>query len=228
LNSDHFCEKEPFHNAAPWSEIVIDIVSNRRPLKSRSTRWAAMLTQAILRTPLTPDAISLLGIAFAGFGAAAFLLTPEGQRWWLVAALGIQLRLLANMMDGLVAVEGGRFSSTGPLFNEIPDRIEDSLLLIAAGYAAQAPALGWTAALFAIGTAYVRALGGSFGLQQDFAGPMAKQHRMAILTLGALVSTAIPDASIMTVTLGIIVVGTMWTAGRRLARLAGSLQEAAQ
>ena len=42
----------------------------------------------------------------------------------------MQLRLLCNMMDGLVAVEGGLKSKAGDLFNEAPDRIEDVILLV--------------------------------------------------------------------------------------------------
>src|SRR5205807_2107597 len=49
------------------------------------------------------------------------------------AALLIQLRLLANLMDGMVAVENERAQPTGALFNELPDRLSDSLLIVAAG-----------------------------------------------------------------------------------------------
>jgi hypothetical protein len=35
-------------------------------------------------------------------------------------------------------------------------------------------------------TAYVRTLGGALGTPQYFTGPMAKQHRMFVITLGAL------------------------------------------
>jgi phosphatidylglycerophosphate synthase len=173
----------------------LEKLSNRRPLKSRSTPWAAALTRLLLRTPITPNAVSVIGIGFAATGAGAFLLASEHRWAWLVAALFIQLRLLANLLDGLLAVEGGRFSATGGLYNEFPDRIEDSLLLVAAGYAAGWPELGWAAALMAMGTAYVRALGRSLGLPQDFCGPMAKQHRMALLTLAALASFALPEKS---------------------------------
>jgi phosphatidylglycerophosphate synthase len=48
------------------------------------------------------------------------------------------------------------------------------------------PWLGWWGALAAALTAYVRVFGGSLGLPQDFRGPMAKQHRMAALTVAAL------------------------------------------
>ena len=40
------------------------------------------------------------------------------------------------------------------------------------------------AALLAALTAYIRAVGGSLGLPQDFSGIMAKPQRMALLTFG--------------------------------------------
>ena len=52
------------------------------------------------------------------------------------------------------------------------------------------PWLGWAAALLAALTAYVRVFGGALGLTQDFSGIMAKQRRMAALTVG-LVAQAI-------------------------------------
>ena len=37
-------------------------------------------------------------------------------------------------------------------------------------------------------TAYIRVFGGAREFAQDFRGPMAKQHRMAVLTAGCLLS----------------------------------------
>ena len=107
------------------------------------------------------------------------------------------MRLLANLLDGLVAVEHGRKQATGDLWNEVPDRIADVALFLGAGYGlaglgatiggeALGPLLGWSAAALALATAYVRQLGGALGLAQDFRGPMAKQQRMFVLTLGVL------------------------------------------
>ena len=53
------------------------------------------------------------------------------------AAVLIQFRLLCNLFDGMVAVEGGLGTPSGILFNDFPDRIADPLILICAGYAAQ-------------------------------------------------------------------------------------------
>ena len=200
-------------------------IANRRPLRSRQTGWAAMLARLLLKTPLTPNAVSIAGIAAGAAGAACFALAPQNRWLWLGGALAIQLRLLANLMDGLLAVEGGRRSPTGALYNEFPDRIEDALLLVAAGYGAACPTLGWAAALLAFATAYVRALGGSLGLPQDFRGPMAKQHRMALLTAGAVVSVFLP---VMPWVLGVIAAGAALTAARRLRCQANLLREAAR
>lgn len=108
---------------------------------------------------------------------------------WLILFVGascVQLRLLCNMLDGLVAIEGGLKSKAGDLFNELPDRLEDTFLLVGAGYAAGAAELGWLCAALALHTAYIRALGASLGQPQDFCGPGAKPHRMFLLTVGCL------------------------------------------
>lgn len=154
---------------------------NRRPIASRGSAWAQALARAVARTAITPNQISLASIAFAAAGAALLL-------WWPTAAglLGcaicIQLRLLCNLIDGMVAVEGGKGAATGAIYNEFPDRVTDSLLIIALGYACALPWLGWGGALLAMATAYVRVFGGALGLAQDFRGPLAKAQRMAVLT----------------------------------------------
>ena len=59
---------------------------------------------------------------------------------FVLAAVCVQLRLLCNLLDGMVAIEGGKQSPTGMLYNEFPDRVADSLFLVALGYAA---GCGW-------------------------------------------------------------------------------------
>jgi phosphatidylglycerophosphate synthase len=181
--------------------------------------------------------LSLVPAAGAG---ACFLLLPHATRplqvvLLLLAAGLIQLRLLANMLDGLVAVEGGRKTATGDLFNEVPDRVADVLILAPAGYALTwlgtlGITLGWTVALLAVLSAYVRVFGGSLGFQQSFIGPMAKQHRMALLTLTCLgsvleVITTGYQGRVLSVGLMIIGLGTALTIVRRLGLIVRMLQE---
>ena len=107
---------------------------------------------------------------------------------WGGAIVCIQMRLVCNLLDGMVAVEGGKGSPAGVIYNDAPDRVADVLILVGAGYSgagepgvvkifAMLP-LGWCAACVALGTAYVRTLGASLMGVHDFRGPMAKQHRM--------------------------------------------------
>lgn len=208
-----------------------DAAADRRPLASRGTRWAQGLARALLRTRATPNAISATGVGFAALGGLAFAFAPRHPWLFLAGALLVQFRLLCNLLDGMVAVEGGRGSPTGALFNEIPDRLEDSVLLVGFGYAAGLPALGFTAALLAVLTAYLRAFGASLGLGQDFGGPMAKPQRMAALTVGGVLAFAealfaftfyVPLA-----VLAAIALGTAWTCGRRTRRMARLLHERA-
>ncbi len=202
-------------------------LSSRRPLASRSNALVKRLVEALLRTSITPNQISVASVAIAFVGALALLHAPQRPWLYLLVALSVQLRLLCNLLDGMVAVEGGRGSPVGGLYNEVPDRVADSLFLVAWGYACAFPALGWAAALFAAVTAYIRVLGGALGQVQDFRGPMAKQHRMAALTLVclvAMVETWIRGASaLLEIGLWIVAIGSLWTCVERTRAIAGRM-----
>lgn len=204
-------------------------MAERRPLKSRATAWAAALTQRALQAGISPNQISVFSVIFAALGSYA-LLHPTQPLAMLAAAMCIQLRLLCNLIDGMVAVEGGQATPAGPLYNEVPDRIADSLLLVAAGYAAGLPSMGWLAALLAALTAYVRALGGSLGLAQDFRGPQSKPQRMAVLTLSCLLAMiesilAPGDVYFLQLGLVIIAIGTAWTLIARTLAIGAELND---
>jgi len=164
----------------------------RRPLASRSSGWARWLAARLTMSQVTPNQISLLSVAWAALGGA-LLFWGAGWLAFIAAAACVQLRLICNLLDGMVAIEGGKSTPTGALFNEIPDRVADPLFLVPLGYAAGYSWLGWLAALLAVLTAYVRVLGGALGQQQDFGGILPKQRRMAVLTI-ALLTVAIEDS----------------------------------
>jgi phosphatidylglycerophosphate synthase len=202
--------------------------ADRRPLASRQSRWAAGTQRLLLKTSITANQISLLGILFAALGAAALVAAFQRPWLFLLAALCIQLRLVCNLMDGLVAVEGGRGSATGALYNEVPDRLEDALLLAGFGCAAGHLWLGLVAGILAVFTAYVRAVGASHGFPQDFRGPMAKPQRMAALTLGCLLGLGEVlvwgTVYSLQVILAVVVLGSAFTGLRRLQTIAAGLE----
>lgn len=171
--------------------------STRRPLKVRGAGWSKAIAAYLSKKSITPNQISIASIFFAIFSAICIVLIPSAVSYqvWLfpiLAALFIQMRLLCNLFDGMVALEGGKSTKSGELYNDIPDRVSDSIIFIALGYSISVVSwsveLGYLAALFAMMTAYVRVLGSSMGAESCFKGPMAKQHRMAILTLSLILS----------------------------------------
>lgn len=204
---------------------------------------------------ISPNAISLLSIVFAATAGAALYVWTRFEGWpaaalLVIAAIGIQLRLICNLIDGMVAVEGGMRSAVGDLYNEVPDRVADSLVLLGIGYglahaigaaAIDAPSasdllrpieLAWCAALLAMFTAYIRVLGQALGVPGCFHGPMAKQHRMALITVASVGTAAAcviaPQWTertwILWGALALIAVGSAFTCIRRLRAIALALR----
>jgi phosphatidylglycerophosphate synthase len=222
---------------------MIDAVyqpAERRPLASRDLRIFQRAAAWLIARGVTANTVSLCSIAFAALASLCLVATaladgPRARLLFVLAALLVQARLLANLLDGMVAVGSGRASPEGELYNEVPDRIADALILIGAGFAAGGtPALGYLAALAAIFVAYVRALGGSVGVQALFMGPMAKPQRMATITAACVYSACVPPAwplgpasgafGAVSVALALVVFGGVLTAGRRLQRIAAQLR----
>ena len=113
----------------------------RRPLASRSSGWAQYLAGRLSASRVTPNQISVLSIAWALLGGTLLWWSP-GWPAFIACAVCVQLRLLCNLLDGMVAIEGGKSTATGALFNEIPNRVADALFLVPLGYAAGYPRLG--------------------------------------------------------------------------------------
>jgi phosphatidylglycerophosphate synthase len=209
---------------------------NRRPIAARNLALVRALADW-LAPRVSANAISVSSLVFgigAGVMLAATAMAPA-RLCWLSGALLVQLRLLANMLDGMVAERAKGPSRHGALYNEVPDRLTDAAALVGLGYALGGdPTLGWIAALAATLTNYVRALGASLTGRQHYAGPMAKQQRMAVVTVVALAGALAPawmavplvgGLAAPGLALGLIALGCGYTAWRRLRLVARDLDE---
>ncbi|MDO5618152.1 CDP-alcohol phosphatidyltransferase family protein [Kocuria sp.] len=218
----------------------------RRHVPQRTTGWAQRTAVILKNLHVTPNMISVASVIIAAVGCACLVLAGINDDaltrslLLLCAALCAPLRLLANMLDGMLAVEGGMSSPVGDLYNELPDRLSDILFLAGAGYAAtQVPGgvtLGWVAASLAVLTAYVRALGAAQGLSNYFDGPMSKPRRMWILASGCVLATIepattaqlnLPPGTFLVVALGAIALGSLVTVVVRLRKIAADLRQQA-
>lgn len=204
----------------------------RRPMKTRTAGWARWMATQLASTKVTPNQISGAGLVMAILAGLAFGLVPSaGTALTPFLLIGgatlIGLRLLCNMLDGLVAVEGGKASPTGPLWNELPDRLADMAILVGAGFAAGSPSLGWAAAALAVLTAYIRVTGEHLAGRADFSGPLAKPQRMAVLVGAALGASGWPAfaSEILELALIALTAGTAITAALRCHRVFGWLSQ---
>ncbi len=208
--------------------------SRRRALKVRDKKWVNKVAEYISQKRITPNQISITSVFFALLAGACLLRFGVNQNLWLLvmAAVFVQFRLLCNLFDGLVAVEGGKSTPSGELFNDVPDRLADVMIIVPLGYVVNgfdyAIELGWLVGVLAVMTAYVRTLAVSMGSPTSYIGPMAKQHRMALVTFGCLLAALEfwVRGSYLSfyVVLWVLLLGTLITVYRRL-RLAHAYLE---
>ncbi len=113
---------------------------NRRPIKARQTNWATKCSRFLQQKGATPNGISVFSVVFAllaGLSLFCALFYTSGLLRSILLILGaimIQGRLICNLLDGMVAVEGGMKSPVGAVYNELPDRIADTLIILGVGY----------------------------------------------------------------------------------------------
>lgn len=205
-------------------------LEHRRPLSIRSKEWPNKLARAVSTLGATPNGISVASVLF-GLATFTYLVFQPHQDMRLnffLAALTIQGRLICNLLDGLVAVEGGKKSATGGLFNEVPDRFCDAFTLIGVGYACGgfpwALELGYISTILAFFTAYIRVLGASLGTASYFIGPQAKQQRMAVCTVALLLSATTTWSLFLWIALIVVAFGSSMTCARRLVAISRELK----
>ncbi len=206
---------------------MTNLSPERRPIASRDSGWAKRTASFLAHHNVSPNSISVLSIFFAALSLLAFYLDSMTDNvvshalMLILAITGIQGRLIMNLLDGMVAVEHDRKSPVGGLYNEVPDRVSDSLILFGLIFTVKSYPYGidlvYLAIALSIATAYIRALGASLGCGHHFLGPMAKQHRMALVTVSCVV--AIWYEPVFYWALMIMNAGLVITCYRRLARV---------
>jgi phosphatidylglycerophosphate synthase len=214
--------------------------AERRPLASRDAEIARRVAAWLIARNVSANAVSVSSIGFAAVAALCLVETRTAsgtavRLLFVLAALFVQLRLLANLLDGMIAVGSRRASPVGEIYNEVPDRLADVLILVGTGFAlGGTPTLGYQAALVAVITAYLRALGNSAGIRALFLGPMAKPQRMATVTAACVYCACAPadwpggvaavHRGAVAFALIVIIAGGILTAVRRLRRISDELR----
>jgi len=167
--------------------------------------------RVLLARRVSPNAVSLYGIALGGAAGAAFILLRPGLTAAAVVAVLLAGRLACANLDGGLARESGRATRFGAVVNELGDRVAE-LAALAGLLALASPALVATAALAASAPSWVALAGVSAGARRLQTGPVGKTERCVILVAIAATGWASP-------LLIVLAAGSLATAAVRLARI---------
>ncbi len=172
----------------------------------------------LFKRPIDPNLLSVLGVLVSFAGAWAW---AEGQL--RLGAVAVLLGGAFDLVDGVVARHNGTASPFGAFLDSTLDRVVDGALLLALVMhfaRADAFAMAWVAGVALVATqlvSYTKARAES--VVPDFKGGILERaERVVILVLGAVLG-------LMALAVGIVAVGSTWTAGQRIAiarrRMAG-------
>jgi phosphatidylglycerophosphate synthase len=131
-------------NAVSWQ----DLLSRRfdTPQQAAMTRWVsqragAVAAAAAFAVGMSPNAVTLLGLALSLAGCLPFIL-GQGPGAWIAAALLWQLGFALDCADGQLARATGRSSAFGAWLDVACDHVRQAAIAIAV-LGVCAPALGW-------------------------------------------------------------------------------------
>jgi CDP-diacylglycerol--glycerol-3-phosphate 3-phosphatidyltransferase len=165
-----------------------------------STDWRHRLARPVTepvvrflaRTPLTPNAITLLG--FGGVIAASWLIITSHLFW---AGIVVLLASILDAFDGALARLTGRVSLFGSILDSTLDRLAEGLLLLAILFVLSAEEnttgvwLAGAALIFSFLVSYIRARAEGAGLELTD-GWFTRTERIVVLALGMLVYFSSP------------------------------------
>jgi len=176
--------------------------------------------------------ISYLSVVAAAGAGVAFAFSSRKPWLLVIASLLCVLRLWCNMLDGMVALAGGKASLRGEIVNELPDRVSDVLIFAGVAHSGWVnPFLGYWAAILALMTAYVGTLAQAVTGRRRFEGVMSKQYRMLALVVGSVVTLLLGRGgrpTWMEWTCWVIVAGCVQTIVVRLMRTMRDLRTGAE
>jgi CDP-diacylglycerol--glycerol-3-phosphate 3-phosphatidyltransferase len=154
-----------------------------------SGRIAPPLVRLLIKTPLTPNAVTWIGF-FITAGAAALIVTGH----LLAAGIVVVAAGLFDILDGALARVTGQVTRFGAVLDSTLDRLCEAMLLLALAYVfARDNETVWSllcgiAMLGSLMVSYIRARIEGLGIECK-AGIFTRPERVIIMALGLLLSS---------------------------------------
>lgn len=172
------------------------------------------VARLLARLGLTPNLVTLIGLALAGCGAY----TIAVGNWW-AGGLIVLFAGVFDLFDGALARATGRVSDFGALLDSTIDRVSEAVVLLGllAYYLSTDDDLGsilvYVALVGSIMVSYMRARSEGLGIDCKV-GVMTRPERVAAVGIGLIVGHWVPV--VVLVVLGLIGALTTATAIHRL------------
>ena len=187
--------------------------------RSTSNRLTAPIVRLLVKTHVTPTALTWLGFAIA-LSAAIIIATGH----FFTAGIVMLVGGLFDMLDGALARHTGRVTTFGALLDSTLDRVSEAALLVGilifylflGGQPVVGILLVCLALIASLMVSYLRARGEALGLECGV-GLFTRPERVIALAVGLLASRVVDNALI--IALAVIVVFSFITAGQRLVYL---------
>jgi len=188
-----------------------------RRWRARVERGLGPLGRALGRIGITPDALTVFGLACSIATAVA---VASGHL--LLGVVGIALAGLGDLLDGNLARSSGRTGPRGSFFDSVADRVSDAVVLGGVGWyfgreSATLPMLAFAVAALSMLISYERAKAEALGLEAR-GGLMERAERFVLLGVGMAFDVLVPVLWIMLVLCTVTVVHRfvkVWSAAGR-------------
>jgi CDP-diacylglycerol--glycerol-3-phosphate 3-phosphatidyltransferase len=173
-----------------------------------------MPVRLLAKTPLTPNAVSLLGFLLT---VAAAALIASGS--FIAGGIAVIAAAAFDMLDGALARATRRVTRFGGILDSTLDRFSEAVLLLSLlpSYVGRQDMVGvWLvglALLFSYMVSYIRARAEGAGLSCEV-GIFTRTERVIAFALGVLLAPV--NSLFLTIAVGIIMVLSAVSAGQRL------------
>ena len=190
-------------------------------LKPAFQRLLRPLARGLVRAGVTPNQVTLAGVALS-LAAGAVVAWQPAERWpLLLLPATLLVRMALNALDGMMAREHGLATPLGALLNELSDVVADAALYLPLVWVAAFPAAGVVTAVVLAGlTELAGAAAVQVGATRRYDGPMGKSDRAFVFgALGLLLGLGLPA--------GVWVAAVVWVVVALLALTVGNRMRAA-
>lgn len=193
--------------------------------KSRWQKGLAPFVRFCARNRIHPDLFTYGALVLSSVAGLALAWAGSSPAWlWLVPP-SLILRLLFNLMDGLLARELGLADAMGEVKNEFGDRIADAAIFLGiacGGYAD--PRLAALVIALILSVSYLGILGKAIGGVRVYGGVFGKGDRMITLAVFTLYPALTTDLASYNVYLALAGIAAGLTILQRLRILHGYAQ----